>query len=708
MAQNEVESPTVYAQNGASSERVREVFRAGACKCGCFRALTVADVVTFCQRYHALTIECHSHLLKVAYDTAGGALSGERADHVELHTDWHLCGHHVCVNALVKLLGVGRRTFYSRIAGHIDGRSISVGGSRDALQSRVVDQFFLETYHSAAEHLAEEAATEDDQLMPGLESPAATDICPAAVWSPATVMHRTDEIRRALPKRFLQHCRLTDLWWQFVAWYLSLGDVVLGNTRGVQRPVSQDSEERSRMPSWACFWRRWAALWKNVFEFRGKSQHAQCNMCWRYQQYLHKSHCSIADKRRAAQHWRQHLQEQYHDRLVYWHLRWFSQLKTKGVVTIIIDSMDKTKLAWPQYEFQKPKILNTLRRPRVIITCGIAHGYCTAFYNSDDEITSHGASAFCEVLTRLLDKVQAICSASSVPFPEHLVVQSDNTTAQAKNSETGQFLATLVGKYKFKTATLNFLTVGHTHEDVDLMFGMLLALVLRRLRFQTPEDLVTNIRLGMAAPIASRGEELVCEHMTYIRNFKAWLCPQGIHLHNAFVTRQDIQAPHSFTYKLRMDLLPVERAALTPSHVVPSASDVFCIVKHRMHHQEPNGPPVLVLPVERRDQVVPAGPDSPHLPLGGGTFSPTRTKELMTLADDLERETENWGADFSYFRAAKSLRELASPRQLDPTPAGWLENPVAPRTVPALATNNPYFGHLPDMSWPLLVQFSRQ
>ena len=115
-----------------------------------------------------------------------------------------------------------------------------------------------------------------------------------------------------------------------------------------------------------------------------------------------------------------------------------------------------------------------------MVTCAIAHGFCTAFYITDDEVTSHGASHFCEVLTRILDKVQAQCSASSIPFPEHLVVQSDNTTAQAKKSEVGQFLATLVGKYRFKTATLNFLIVGHTHEDVDLMFGIMLSLVLRR------------------------------------------------------------------------------------------------------------------------------------------------------------------------------------------------------------------------------------
>jgi hypothetical protein len=62
---------------------------------------------------------------------------------------------------------------------------------------------------------------------------------------------------------------------------------------------------------------------------------------------------------------------------------------------------------------------------------------------------------------------------------EHLVIQADNATAQAKNEEVAKLLAVLVGRYKFKTAILEFLRVGHTHEDVDFMFSLLLARVLR-------------------------------------------------------------------------------------------------------------------------------------------------------------------------------------------------------------------------------------
>ena len=52
-------------------------------------------------------------------------------------------------------------------------------------------------------------------------------------------------------------------------------------------------------------------------------------------------------------------------------------------------------------------------------------------------------------------------------MPRHLVIRLDNTTAKANHSVVSLFLALLVGKGYLATTTLNFLTVGHTHESVD-------------------------------------------------------------------------------------------------------------------------------------------------------------------------------------------------------------------------------------------------
>ena len=108
------------------------------------------------------------------------------------------------------------------------------------------------------------------------------------------------------------------------------------------------------------------------------------------------------------------------------------------------------------------------------------------------------------------------------------------------------FLATLVGRIKFLSALLNFLIVGHTHEDIDQLFSVLLSLVVRRRRFHTPDELVMEIQIAMANIFADRPEEVSASLLGEIFDFKAWLDAEGIHLHNAWVSRDGVDAPRSF------------------------------------------------------------------------------------------------------------------------------------------------------------------
>ena len=94
-------------------------------------------------------------------------------------------------------------------------------------------------------------------------------------------------------------------------------------------------------------------------------------------------------------------------------------------------------------------------------------------------------------------------------FPEHLVAQVDNTTSQAKNQHVAMLLAWMVARYKFRTCNMFFLRVGHTHEDIDQFFGMLLVLVLRREKWLTPEELCPLV-MGMGQ---LKGKPIYCHCM---------------------------------------------------------------------------------------------------------------------------------------------------------------------------------------------------
>ena len=268
------------------------------------------------------------------------------------------------------------------------------------------------------------------------------------------------------------------------------------------------------------------------------------------------------------------------------------------------------------------------------------------------------------------------------------------------------FLATIVGKKKFLSALLNFLIVGHTHEDIDQLFSVLLSLVVRRHRFHTPEELVLEIQLAMGQVFESRGEEVSATLLGEIFDFGTWLDAEGVHLHNAWKSRDGVDAPHSFCYKMREDLTAeeVQRAAVRRLQDPAHHEDVFCITKRWMHSEIAAGP-VLVLPRARLRRLRSPGPVQQKT--ATVQMTDQRKRELQDLAAHLESMSEDWGLDFSYFRAAQALRNLAAEQLPPPVVHHWLWAPDPPRQGPLQRTQNRYFNNIPDMAWSLLARFRR-
>jgi hypothetical protein len=59
----------------------------------------------------------------------------------------------------------------------------------------------------------------------------------------------------------------------------------------------------------------------------------------------------------------------------------------------------------------------------------------------------------------------------AVPLPPVLNLQLDNATGDNKNRYVFSFCSLLVHRGVFREVYINFLLVGHTHEDIDAMFG---------------------------------------------------------------------------------------------------------------------------------------------------------------------------------------------------------------------------------------------
>jgi hypothetical protein len=131
----------------------------------------------------------------------------------------------------------------------------------------IVDQFFRALYCSAAERPPEVAAPIQDvhTFISANQHSAfnpSDDPLLFLDWTPHNMAMEIANMvsgNRTLPETHVQHCRLSDLWWQFVAWHASCEEIA----------------GTFPCPSWSTFWRRWDAKWRHALSFRKGSQHSQ-------------------------------------------------------------------------------------------------------------------------------------------------------------------------------------------------------------------------------------------------------------------------------------------------------------------------------------------------------------------------------------------------------------------------------------------------
>ena len=136
----------------------------------------------------------------------------------------------------------------------------------------------------------------------------------------------------------VQHAHLRYIYLHFNAWSSSL----------FKHSLNTQMMENIQLPSWTTFWRQWRAKWHNIIKFREQSQHSQCSICFKCIQFLHKCNAPLHEKQQVTMEREEHLSLQYLDRLIYYSLRFSSRMRVHGVLVVIIDGMDKSKLAWPQ------------------------------------------------------------------------------------------------------------------------------------------------------------------------------------------------------------------------------------------------------------------------------------------------------------------------------------------------------------------------
>ena len=691
-----------YRVHGKDPARIASALAAGcSCRSGCFKDLKAKAVEEIVALWHGLSEEQQTQYLQGQWVGSTVPQAAEVASH---RTKWRLAGKSMCLRGLASLLGTAERTLQKRLKGVLDMRRNHMdSGSlcRQAPKQQVIiDLFFSELYHSVAEDLPEKTCAESAaEVADSMEA--------AFYWTPEATLAQNVVALQSPEQpqgrlRTLPPGRPVLLFLQFKAWWAA-------NQAMLQRSGSPEAQIGTQMPSWATWWRLWIRKWSCLMSFRKASQHKDCNSCFEMRQLLQKSGVPRAEKAAVALKLQEHLRSQYHDRMIYWALR-FSSQRRSGVLSVMIDGFDKGKTVWPHYPWHKcPANLQGLCRPRLILTGALVHGWCTAMFYQDERL-HHGASAHLEILFRCLDKVMSMAAEAGCDFPQHLHIQADNTTAAIKNQFVTQAAAYLTGSGRFLTVTCGFLVEGHTHEDLDRLFAYVNEKVIRSKKVETPDDFRSALQQELEPIARHKGEALVVDEIRHVRDYRAWLsdlkiAPSGCYMAHAGAGSRTRPAAHSFVYKCYCDLLPKEldmiqkprRASLS------AAEDVYAILKGRMYMTE-SQPPVLVLPKSKLEaaQLAPL-PDQILTP-----EPPSKEEQgaLSKLAAYLDSQAVGLP------RAAAAIRERylsdGSPVPDDVAPPLlWLQGqpPVLREVIPL--TRNMYYEHLPDDSWPMLVKFHR-
>jgi hypothetical protein len=165
-----------------------------------------------------------------------------------------------------------------------------------------------------------------------------------------------------------------------------------------------------------------------------------------------------------------HFALQREQRRVYYVNRLRAQTHPSEVLSMIIDAMDQKKTELPVMYRKKKKDAN-MQFIKQKIMAVIAHGHGRYLYAAHPPLPT-GANFTIECLWRTLMKLEGEHSDRGECLPKRLILQMDNASDN-KAVAMLAFASHLVEEGVFEGVELNFLIVGHTHEDIDQMFSVI-------------------------------------------------------------------------------------------------------------------------------------------------------------------------------------------------------------------------------------------
>eukprot|EP00438_Fugacium_kawagutii_P002097 Skav227031 [mRNA] locus=scaffold6915:16038:17861:- [translate_table: standard] len=357
--------------------------------------------------------------------------------------------------------------------------------------------------------------------------------------------------------------------------------------------------DKSATPSYATFMKAWN-LFKPILKFRSKGDFQDCDRCVELKRAVKLGKkTSIKNVYEATLKLKEHYKQVGISREIEESLRKTPPSAPHPVLVVLTDGMDQAKWAIPRFSgWRAAKRFASLSRPKVIVQ-GVWCCYFGFHVFIGDCIQQHDSSFIFECLARALERIAAISRRKQISVPPEILLWTDNTSRENKNSTVFLNLSLLVARGQFRCATMANHPKGHSHNCLDQVFGVLS----RTFQYVDRLDDIGSVKEALQNILGKDSlrdflnvPEVTVEVLNGCRDWKGWISGLGTSLEGGM--RDDMTGLHCWMFMSRRDVPASHNVIDAPGHA-PHPCDVVLLAKQWVWDTALSQPPLVILPYQR-------------------------------------------------------------------------------------------------------------
>lgn len=311
------------------------------------------------------------------------------------------------------------------------------------------------------------------------------------------------------------------------------------------------------------FYDLWNAHCADITVARWKGDFAMCNVCKEFAQMFYNPQLPERERVFGKQKHAQHIATVMECKKGYYHRQHKAINSPNTYMSMIIDGCDSTTTLLPNIriqakaEKQHPEAF--LKHKLMGVRVHALHKRDYLYMLPPFAAETVGCNLTLDALQRTLTKEAEYRQQQRLRWPSILYLQLDNTSKDNKNQTVFAYLSWLVKEGIFREIYVNFLPVGHTHEDIDQLFSVISG----KLR-NNDAYTFTQWKHEIFGAFNDENDRITSiEYIWALRNFRQWLAPyarsayQGIrecyHYKIYMYRNEAVMSYIKYEYMLHMD-----------------------------------------------------------------------------------------------------------------------------------------------------------